>query len=68
MAAMIRLRSSGRSCGTGGRTTEFLAYLHKKKNGMPLGQVILVVGGAASGLLQRVWTEMGYRLDVCRVA
>jgi len=65
---MIRLRSSGRSCGTGGRTTESLAYPHKKKNGMPLGQVILVVGGAASGLLERVWAEMGYRLGVCRVA
>ena len=35
---------------------------------MPLGQVILVVGGAASGLLQRVWLEMDYRLEVCRVA
>jgi len=30
MAAKIRLRSLGRSCGRGGRKTESSAYLHKK--------------------------------------
>ena len=33
---------------------------------MALGQVILVTSEIARGLLQRVWAEMDYRLDVCR--
>jgi hypothetical protein len=35
---------------------------------MLLGQVILVVGGTAPGLLQPVSAEMYYRLAVWRVA
>lgn len=67
MAATIRLRSSGRSCGRGGRKTETLTYLHKKNpRGIKLGE--LVASEAAPGVLQRVWTEMDYRpLDICRV-
>jgi hypothetical protein len=34
---------------------------------MELGQAILVASEAAPGLLQRVWAEMYYQLDVCRV-
>jgi hypothetical protein len=33
---------------------------------MALGQAILVASETAPGLLQRVWAEMDYRLDVCR--
>jgi hypothetical protein len=58
MAAMSRLRSSGKSCDRGGK---------RQRPYMALGQVILVASEAAPGLLQRVLTEMGYRLDVCRV-
>ena len=40
MAAMIRLRSSGRSCVRGGRKTESLTYLHKKNpRGIKLGEL-----------------------------
>jgi hypothetical protein len=34
---------------------------------MALGQAILVASETAPGLLQRVWAEMDYRLDVCLV-
>jgi hypothetical protein len=34
---------------------------------MALGQAILVASEAAPGLLQRVWVEMDYRFDFCRV-
>jgi hypothetical protein len=34
---------------------------------MALGQAILVASEAAPGLLQRVWAEMDYRLDICLV-
>jgi hypothetical protein len=34
---------------------------------MALVQVILVASEAAPGLLQWVWTEVDYRLDVCCV-
>jgi len=33
---------------------------------MALGQAILVASETAPGLLQRVWAEMDFRLDVCR--
>ena len=40
MAAMIRLRSSGRSCDRGGRKTNSLTYLHKKNPpGIKLGKI-----------------------------
>jgi len=40
MAAMIRLCSSGRSCGRGGRKTQSLTYLHKKNlRGIKLGEL-----------------------------
>jgi hypothetical protein len=55
-AAMILLRRSGGTSGTGGRKTEALIFLYKKKNDrMAWGQVILVASEAAPRLLQRAW-------------
>jgi hypothetical protein len=34
---------------------------------MALGQAILMASKAVLGLLQRVWAQMYYRLDVCHV-
>jgi len=51
MAAMIRLRSSGRSCGRGGRKAESLTYRHKKNLcGIKVGEL----GGQRSS----VWCAM----------
>jgi hypothetical protein len=34
---------------------------------MTLGQAVLVVSETAPGLLQRVWAEIDYGIDVCCV-
>jgi hypothetical protein len=34
---------------------------------MVLDQAVLVASKAAPGLLQQVWTEMDYWLDICHV-
>ena len=65
--AMSLVRSSGGTCGTGGRKTEALIFLYKKKNRMAWGQAIVVASEAAPHLLQRAWAEMDYMLDVCHV-
>jgi hypothetical protein len=54
MAAMIHLHTSGRSDGRGGRKMESLAYPHKKKYHMALGQAILVASEAAPVLLHDI--------------
>lgn len=61
---MIRLHISGRSCGGGSRKSPKRILI--RSNGIVLGQAILVASETAPGLLQRVWAEMDYLLDVFR--
>jgi hypothetical protein len=60
-AAMMRLRSSGRSSGTGGRKTQSLTYPHGVRSGGLGGQRNSAWSAAAP------MDEVDYRLDVCRV-
>jgi len=61
---MVCLCSSGRSCGRVGRKT--LTY-PIRQNSMVLGQAILVASKIMPGLLQQVWAEIDYHLDVFSV-